>query len=112
MPKRASIPLPGMAGMMRRQLEDLQSRMLEAQQELQNLTVVGSAGGGAVKVTMTGQQRVVVVEIDRAAMEGGDREMLEDMVTAAVNDAITKAQELATQKMNAVTGGVNLPGLF
>lgn len=112
MSKKPSIPLPGMAGMMRRQLEELQGRMLEAQQELENQTVVGSAGGGAVRVTITGQQRVVKVEIDPAALEGGDRELLQDMITAAMNEAITKSQELAAQKMNAVTGGLNLPGLF
>ena len=69
----------------------------------------GSAGGGAVKIVMTGKQTVDSVTIEPEAAE--DIELLQDMVAAAINDAASKAQELAAQKMSAVTGGLNIPGL-
>ncbi|MEE2949446.1 MAG: YbaB/EbfC family nucleoid-associated protein, partial [Chloroflexota bacterium] len=77
-------------------------------EELESLTVEGSAGGGAVKVVMTGKQIVESVTIEPEAAEEID--LLQDMVLAAVNDASTKAQELAAQKMSVVTGGMNIPG--
>ena len=81
----------------------------KVQEELGTLTVEGSAGGGVVKVVATGKQTVESVEIAEEALE--DVEMLQDLVTAAVNDALGKSQELASQKLGAITGGMNLPGL-
>ena len=81
----------------------------KVQEELETLTVEGSAGGGAVKVVATGKQTVESVEIAEEALE--DVEMLQDLVTAAVNDALSKSQDLATEKLGAITGGMNLPGL-
>ena len=79
------------------------------QEELETLTVEGSAGGGVVKVVMTGKQTVESVEIAPEAVE--DVEMLQDLVTAAVNDALSKSQEMASQKLSTITGGMNIPGL-
>ena len=81
----------------------------KVQDELEALTVEGSAGGGAVKVVITGKQTVESVEISPEAVE--DLEMLQDLVTAAVNDGLSKSQELASEKISALTGGLNIPGL-
>ena len=93
-----------------RQAQQLQTRLQKIQEELETLTVEGTAGGGVVKVTMTGKQNVQSVEIAQEAVE--DIEMLQDLVTAAVNDALNRSQELATQKMSAITGGMKIPGLM
>ena len=81
----------------------------KVQEELDTLTVEGSAGGGAVKVVMTGKQTVESVEIAPEASE--DVEMLQDLVMAAVNDALGKSQEMASEKLSAITGGLDIPGL-
>ena len=94
---------------MMRQAQRLQAQLQKVQEELETMTVEGSAGGGVVKVTMTGKQTVEEVFIDPEAAE--DVDLLQDLVAAAVNDAFAKTQEMAAQKMNAVTGGMNIPGL-
>ena len=81
----------------------------KVQEELDTLTVEGSAGGGAVKVVMTGKQTVESVEIAPEVLE--DVEMLQDLVMVAVNDALGKSQEMASEKLSAVTGGLDIPGL-
>jgi DNA-binding YbaB/EbfC family protein len=92
-----------------RQAQKLQDDMLKVQEELETLTVEGSAGGGVVKVVMSGKQVVESVTIEPEAAE--ELDLLQDLVAAAVNDAFTKTQEIASQKMSAVTGGLNIPGL-
>jgi len=92
-----------------RQAQKLQAQLQKVQEELETLTIEGSAGGGVVKVVMTGKQSVESVNIDPEAAE--DVELLQDLVAAAVNDAFNKTQELASQKMSSVTGGMNIPGL-
>ncbi len=94
---------------MMRQAQKQLAQLQKIQEELETLTVEGSAGGGAVKVVMTGKQIVESVTIEPEAAEEVD--LLQDMVLAAVNDASAKAQELAAQKMSVVTGGMNIPGL-
>lgn len=93
---------------MMRQAQKQLAQLQKIQEELETLTVEGTAGGGAVKVTMTGKQIVESVIIEPEAAE--EVELLQDMVLAAVNDASNKAQELAAQKMSVVTGGMNIPG--
>ncbi|GIS94276.1 MAG: YbaB/EbfC family nucleoid-associated protein [Chloroflexota bacterium] len=93
---------------MMKQAQKQLAQLQKIQEELETLTVEGSAGGGAVKVTMTGKQIVEAVVIDPEAAE--EVELLQDMVLAAVNDAAAKAQEMAAQKMAVVTGGMNIPG--
>lgn len=94
---------------MMRQAQKLQAQLQKVQEELETLTVIGTAGGGVVKVVMTGKQSVESVTIEPEAAE--DVELLQDLVAAAVNDAFNKTQELASQKMSSVTGGMNIPGL-
>ena len=93
---------------MMRQAQKQLAQLQKIQEELETMTVEGSAGGGAVKVVMTGKQIVESVTIEPEAAEEVD--LLQDMVLAAVNDASTKAQDLAAQKMSVVTGGMNIPG--
>lgn len=93
---------------MMKQAQKQLAQLQKIQEELETLTVEGTAGGGAVKVTMTGKQIVESVVIEPEAAD--EVELLQDMVLAAVNDAANKAQELAAQKMAVVTGGMNIPG--
>ena len=81
----------------------------KVQQELEDLTVEGSSGGGVVRVVANGRQQVQSVHIDPEAVE--DLELLQDLVLAAVSDALSKSEELAAEKLSVVTGGLNLPGL-
>ena len=95
---------------MMRQAQQLQNRLAKAQEELEAMSVEGSAGGGVVRVTMTGKQEVTEVVIEPEAAE--DIDLLQDLVAAAVNDAFARTQQLAAEKMGAVTGGMNIPGLI
>ena len=94
---------------MMRQAQRQLAQLQKIQEELETLTVEGSAGGGVIKVTMSGKQVIDSVIIDPEATE--DVELLQDLVAAAVNDALAKAQELAAQKMGPLTGGMKIPGL-
>jgi DNA-binding YbaB/EbfC family protein len=89
----------------------MQQEMMRIQGELEATIVDGSAGGGVVTATVTGKQEVVSVTIDPSAVDPEDVEMLQDLVVAAVNDALRSSRELAEQKMSAVTGGLRLPGM-
>ncbi len=89
----------------------MQQQMQQAQEELARETVTASAGGGAVKATMTGGLELVSIEIDPDVVDPEDVEMLQDMVQAAVNEAIRAAQELAANKMSGLTGGMDLGSL-
>lgn len=93
---------------MMRQAQRQLAQLQKIQEELENLTVEGSAGGGVVTVTMSGKQVIESVTIDPEAAE--DVELLQDLVAAAVNDALSRAQELAAQKMGPLTGGMKIPG--
>jgi DNA-binding YbaB/EbfC family protein len=92
---------------MLRQVQQMQGRMAKVQEELEHETVEASAGGGAVRVVATGSQKIVSVVIDPAA--AGDTEMLQDLVVAAVNEAMEMSKQLAASKMQAVTSGLGLP---
>ena len=92
---------------MLRQVQQMQGKMQKAQEELENETVEVSAGGGAVTVVATGAQKIVSVRIDPAAAE--EVEMLQDLVVAAVNEAIERSKQMAAQKMQALTAGLGLP---
>ncbi len=97
---------------MMQQAQKLQAQLLKAQEDLANLTVEASAGGGAVTVTMNGQQQILSVKIDKEVVNPEDVEMLEDMVLSAVKEAQVKAQETASQMMGGLTGGLKIPGLM
>ena len=96
---------------MLKQAQQLQQRLIQAQEALDQETVEASVGGGAVTVTASGKQKVLKITIDPAAVDPQDVPMLEDLVLAAVNEAMDKAQQLAASRMGAVTGGMNIPGL-
>ena len=96
---------------MLKQAQAMQKKFQEVQQEIAEAKSEASAGGGVVKVVVVGGSRVESIEISPDVVDPEDVEMLEDLVTAAVNEAMDNAQELAAQKMQAVTGGLNIPGL-
>jgi DNA-binding YbaB/EbfC family protein len=96
---------------MMQQAQELQARLAKVQKELAEATVEATAGGGAVTVTITGQQQIKSIKIDPEAINPDEAELLEDMITAAVSEAIAKSQELTAERMRQVTGGLNIPGL-
>ena len=100
----------GMANL-QRMAQQMQQEMARVQAELETETIDGSAGGGVVRATVTGKQELVSITIDPAAVDPADVEMLQDLVVAAVNDALAGSRKLAEQKMAAVTGGLRIPGL-
>ena len=88
-----------------------QKQMEKVQDELKQMTVEATAGGGAVKVIATGDQRVVSIDIDPAVIDPEDAEFLSEMILVAVNDAMEQSQELAKSKLGGLTGGLKIPGL-
>lgn len=94
-----------------RMAQQMQAGIERVQAELATATVEGTAGGGAVRVVVTGKQKVVSVTIDPEVATAGDVDILQDLIVAATNDALREARELAEQKLGAVTGGMRLPGL-
>jgi nucleoid-associated protein EbfC len=108
-----------MAAMMRgnpnqlaRQMEQMQAKLAKIQEELGSETVEASVGGGMVTVVMTGHQQVESVTIDPEALDPDDVETLQDLMVAAFNEALRKSQELAGQRLGALTGGMKIPGLM
>jgi DNA-binding YbaB/EbfC family protein len=102
----------GGGGGMLQQIQKLQEDMLKAQEALGNETVEVSVGGGAVTVVMTGHQELRSVTIKPEVVDPNDVEMLQDLILAAVNEAVEKSQSLAAERMGGLTSGLNLPGLF
>ena len=99
------------AGAMKGQFEEMQSRMSETQNHLAQMRIRGSAGGGMVNVEINGKLDVLGCRIDQTLVDSGDREMLEDLVTSAMNDAISKSKQAAADAMKEVTGGLDIPGI-
>jgi len=97
---------------MLRQAQQLQVKLAKAQEELESAVVEATAGGGAVKVVVTGKLNVQSIEISSEAVNSEDVEMLQDLVMAATNEALNKAQELAQNSLNSITGGMKIPGLM
>ena len=97
-------------GDLQRMAREMQANMEKAQNELGELTVQGTAGGGAVTVVMTGTQEAKEIKISKDAVDPTDVDTLQDLVLAAVNDALARSKELAAQKLGGVTGGLKLPG--
>ena len=94
-----------------KQAQSLQTKLTELQAEAEHKTVEASAGGGMVTAVVNGKLQVVKIHIEPQVVAGGDREMLEDLVVAAVNEAIRKAQQMMAEAMTRVTGGLRIPGL-
>lgn len=101
----------GNMGDLMKQAQQMQDQMKEAQEELKNLQVTGESGAGLVRVTMSGRHDVISVSIDDSLMQE-EREMLEDLMAAAVNDAVRKVEESSREKMSSMTGGLDLPPGF
>jgi len=100
--------MKGGMGNIMKQAQQMQARMQKAQEEIANMEVTGESGAGMVKVTMTGNHNVRRVDIDESLMED-DKEMIEDLVAAAFNDAVRRVEEANKEKMGAITGGMQLP---
>lgn len=98
-------------GNLQRMAQQMQQEMVRIQAELEAATVEGSAGGGVVSATVTGQQELVSITIDPSVVDAEDVEMLQDLVVAAVNDALRASRDLAAQKMGPLTGGLKIPGM-
>lgn len=96
---------------LQRMAQQMQRDMARVQAELEAAVVEGTAGGGVVRATATGKQEILAIAIDPSAVDPDDVEMLQDLVLAAVNDALNASRELAEQKMSAVTGGLRIPGM-
>jgi len=99
-------------GQMMKQAQKLQSKMLKMQDELASRTVETASGGGMVQVVANGRQEVVSIVIDPEVVDPEDIEMLQDLVLAAINDALRKSQEMVQSEMGKLTGGMNIPGLM
>jgi nucleoid-associated protein EbfC len=102
--------MKGMGDMMK-QAQKLQARMLKMQEELALRTVESAAGGGMITVVANGKQQVVSIRIEKEVVNPDDVEMLQDLLLAAVNDALRKSQEMVSSEMGKLTGGLNIPGL-
>lgn len=102
----------GAMGDLLKQAQEMQTRMAKIQEELANKTVQGSAGGGMVQVTVNGQFNMTAVQIEPSVVNAAEKEMLEDLILAAVNDGMRKARELASSEMSKLTGGLKIPGLM
>ncbi len=105
-------PPGGAKGGLAGQLQAMQQQMLETQEALGDETVEISAGGGVITVVMTGHQKLQSITIDPEAVDPEDVEMLQDLIMAAVNEAVEASQNLAADEMGAITGGLNIPGLL
>ncbi|MGD8970402.1 MAG: YbaB/EbfC family nucleoid-associated protein [Desulfobacterales bacterium] len=102
--------MKGMGNMMK-QAQKLQAKMMRLQDELAARTIESTAGGGMVKVVANGKQQIVAIQIEKEVVDPDDVDMLQDLIMAAVNDALTQSQEMVSAEMAKLTGGMNIPGL-
>jgi DNA-binding YbaB/EbfC family protein len=99
-------------GNMMKQAQKLQAGMVKLQEELALRTVEATSGGGMIKVQANGKQQIVSIRIEKEVVDPNDVEMLQDLIIAAVNDALSKSQEMVSQEMSKLTGGISIPGLM
>jgi len=97
---------------MLKQAQQMQAKMTKLQEEMAEKEVSASAGGGAITVTVNCKQELLDVKIDKEVVDPEDVEMLQDLILSAVNEALKNAQEMMTEEMNKITGGLNIPGMF
>lgn len=95
-----------------KQAQKVQQKMKEVQENLVDEKVEAAAGGGMVNVVVNGKQEILSIKIEPEIIKEGDKEMLEDLIMAAVNEGIKKSQAMVQEKLSAVTGGLNIPGMF
>ena len=107
---------PGMGGgnmgNMMKQMQKMQKQMEDTQKELEQKEIEVTAGGGAIKAVVNGKKELLSIKIDESVVDPEDIEMLEDLVLAAVNEALRKAEDMMAKEMGKLTGGMNIPGLF
>ena len=101
----------GMGNLMK-MAQQAQKQMAQLQEELAEKTIEAGAGGGMVTATVNGKQELISIRIEKDVVDPQDVEMLQDLIVAAVNEALRKAQEMISGEMNKITGGMNIPGLF
>ncbi len=101
-----------MGGVNMKMIQQMQNRMAKIQQELETTVVEGSSGGGVVTARVTGSREFSGIRIDPSVVDPEDVEMLEDLITAAIQDAMTRAAELSNEKLGALTGGIKIPGFM
>lgn len=99
-------------GNMMKQVQKMQKQMEKKQEELKDVTIKGTAGGGMVTITANGHKEIIDIEIKPEAVDPDDVEMLQDLVLAAMNDVLKQVDELVAKEMGQFTGGMNMPGLF
>ncbi len=99
-------------GNMMKQAQQLQAKMAKLQEELSGKTVETASGGGMIKVVANGKQQIVSIQIEKEVVDPEDVEMLQDLILAAINDALAKSQEMVSSEMGKLTGGLNIPGLM
>jgi hypothetical protein len=98
-------------GSIMKQAQKIQAQMARMQEELAGRTVEASAGGGMITVVANGKQEIISIKIEPEVIDASDREMLQDLVVAAVNEALRKSQEMVSEEMKKITGGLSIPGL-
>ncbi|MCL4128465.1 UNVERIFIED_CONTAM: hypothetical protein GTU68_019879 [Idotea baltica] len=103
--------MPGNMQAIMKQAQKMQKNVEKAQEKAKEIEREGSAGGEAVKAVANGENKIVSVEIQEEVVKSGDTEMLQDLILAACNDALSKAQDAVKKEMDAATGGMNLPGM-
>jgi DNA-binding YbaB/EbfC family protein len=103
--------MKGLGGIMK-QAQEMHARISKLQEEMAGKTVEASSGGGMVNIVMNGKQEILSVKIDPEVVNRDDVEMLQDLIAAAVNEAVRKSQEMMTEEMKKATGGLSIPGLF
>ncbi|MFD2673408.1 YbaB/EbfC family nucleoid-associated protein [Marinicrinis sediminis] len=104
--------MKGNMNQMMKQVKKMQEQMMKAQEELGEKKIEGTAGGGVVTATVNGHRKLLDIQIKPEAVDPEDVEMLQDLIIAAVNDAMSQAEELANKDLGKFTGGMNIPGLF
>ena len=110
--RRGGPPMPGGANMggMMQQIQQMQQEMMKAQEQLADETVEVTAGGGMVTIVITGHQRIQSITLKPEVVDPDDLEMLQDLLVAAVNQAVEQSQAMAAERLEGLTGGLNLPG--
>ena len=108
--------MPNMGGMdmgkLMKQAQDMQKKAASAQEALKEMIVEASAGGGLINIKISGAQEIVDIKIDPDVIDPDDKSMLEELLIAAINEAVTKSKKMADEEMSKVTGGMNLPGMM
>ncbi|MCG8482190.1 MAG: YbaB/EbfC family nucleoid-associated protein [Clostridia bacterium] len=110
--KSMGMGMPGNMNSMIKQAQQMQKKMQEMQAELEKTEVEATAGGGAVTVKANGKKEILDIQLSAEVVDPDDVEMLQDLVTAAVNEALRKVDEISSGEMSKLTGGLNMPGLF